>query len=70
MLSKEDLVRCRVAVDLKIASLRRGQNTAKEPAFRDLFTQELNSFTLLQSNLLQELANEQVPSKDVSGKKP
>lgn len=70
MFSQRELVQLRIATDMKIASLKRGMNTAREPAFRQLYESELSDYSALQLKLLKEVSgNEQVPQVNVAGKK-
>lgn len=57
MFNPRELVQLRIATDLKIASLKRGMNTAREPAFRALYESELAEYSTLQARLLKEVAH-------------
>lgn len=67
MFSRNELLALRVAVEQKIASVKRGVNTSKEPEFKALYERSLVEYNSLLAKLQEVSAHEAV--KDGSGKK-
>lgn len=51
-LNPQEILLIIAAIDLALASRRRGMNTAKNPAFKELYEKDLREYVALEQKLL------------------
>ena len=64
MFTVDELEMIEVAIALKVASAKRGYNSAKEPEFKEVFTLQQNRYNALLVKVQQEKENGSKAKKD------